>query len=270
MEKRNKSFLDGILFVLGERKKHPWGESLGFKNARISSIFKGIPPTADALEVIARAENVNINWLLTGEGPPFYTYDWYNEEQVKVLLSSAYRRQFILTDSGGRATLITGAPMRDERDDIVIEYYKLHVIPDINIDLLKEYSHARADGQFLINVDPLILTSINEGYKSPVHLYYEGVLNAGRKIVESDFDIIYNAVKRDSISSADAKILLESVESLDFVKRRAIITIAQSLSNPHNVNINQLPPGGIERDTKSQTLSVHEKPATPYKNHSGD
>jgi hypothetical protein len=63
-------FLSRIKWVLGDRQKHPWGRSIGLKNSRIVSIFDGVLPQADALLMIRQAEDVNIDWLLTGEGQP--------------------------------------------------------------------------------------------------------------------------------------------------------------------------------------------------------
>lgn len=69
-ENIDPGFMTRMNWVLGDRQKHPWGRSIGLKNSRIDSIFRGVPPQADALLMIRRAEQVNIDWLLTGEGQP--------------------------------------------------------------------------------------------------------------------------------------------------------------------------------------------------------
>lgn len=69
-ENIDTGFMTRMNWVLGDRQKHPWGRSIGLKNSRIVSIFDGVMPQADALLMIRRAEKVNIDWLLTGEGQP--------------------------------------------------------------------------------------------------------------------------------------------------------------------------------------------------------
>lgn len=58
-------------FVLKNRKKTPWGKLLGLTSTSISSMFKGHTPGPEFLNAIGRAENVNLNWLLTGNGTPY-------------------------------------------------------------------------------------------------------------------------------------------------------------------------------------------------------
>ncbi|MCG9597042.1 transcriptional regulator [Vibrio sp. Isolate25] len=67
----SSSFVSRLNLVLNGRKQTPWGKSLGLTGGAISSIFGGRIPGSEILNVIHRAENVNLNWLLTGEGSPF-------------------------------------------------------------------------------------------------------------------------------------------------------------------------------------------------------
>ncbi|WP_158117236.1 transcriptional regulator [Vibrio cincinnatiensis] len=65
------NFEERLTFILKDRKRTPWGSCLGFTSTSISSMFNGHVPGPEFLEAIRRAENVNLNWLLTGEGKPF-------------------------------------------------------------------------------------------------------------------------------------------------------------------------------------------------------
>ncbi|MBY7811401.1 helix-turn-helix domain-containing protein [Vibrio fluvialis] len=66
------SFEERLNNVLDDRKQTPWGKSLGFTSASISHIFSGGRiPGPEFLQAICRAENVNLNWLLSGKGKPF-------------------------------------------------------------------------------------------------------------------------------------------------------------------------------------------------------
>ena len=81
----NKEFLERISFILGGRKKHPWGHALGIRSTRITQMFLGQVPTADALEIIHRAEGVSIDWLLTGDAAPFCVRHLTDQDGVALL-----------------------------------------------------------------------------------------------------------------------------------------------------------------------------------------
>jgi len=233
MEKRNKLFLKNILFVLGHRKKHPWGESLGFKNARITSIFNGVPPTADALDVIARSENVNINWLLNGEGYPFYTHNWYSENKIVELFSSKGILQAILTDSLGRATLISFLRETFEYGDTEAKYRKYYVVPDVSLELLAE-SRAHIGDQLLIPVDSKTLDEINSGVLGPVHISSDIILREGSRISSDDFDDVLKSAGRFNVNAHDETALFNAFKRLDYRKRNAVLTIIDALSNTYD------------------------------------
>ncbi|WP_120510942.1 transcriptional regulator [Photobacterium salinisoli] len=65
-------FVSNLEFLLAGRKQTPWGKSLGFPSATISRMFNGAIPGDKVLFAIRRSENVNLDWLLTGKGRPFY------------------------------------------------------------------------------------------------------------------------------------------------------------------------------------------------------
>lgn len=67
----NGSFQSRLAWIIGARDKHPWGRALGLSGTRITTMFRGQIPTADALLRIHAAERCNLDWLLTGEGAPF-------------------------------------------------------------------------------------------------------------------------------------------------------------------------------------------------------
>lgn len=94
------SFEERLNYLLNDRKQTPWGKSLGFTSASISHIFSGgRVPGPEFLEAIRRAENVNLNWLLTGEGKPFIVnYFQYTDALVETL-------DAMLTDEGWKVCI---------------------------------------------------------------------------------------------------------------------------------------------------------------------
>ncbi|MDH5641989.1 MAG: helix-turn-helix domain-containing protein, partial [Nitrospira sp.] len=73
----NSDFLSRAKVLLMGRKPYSWGMALGLGRGTISRMFNdGLPPAADALAIIARAENVSITWLLTGRGEPRIVYHY--------------------------------------------------------------------------------------------------------------------------------------------------------------------------------------------------
>ncbi len=65
------NFDERLSFLIHNRKKTPWGKALGFTSPSITAMFSGHVPGPEFLQAICRAENVNLNWLLSGKGKPF-------------------------------------------------------------------------------------------------------------------------------------------------------------------------------------------------------
>lgn len=83
------SFEERLNNVLDDRKQTPWGKSLGFTSASISHIFSGGRiPGPEFLQAIRRAENVNLNWLLTGEGSPYITEHFISGSELSEYLTN--------------------------------------------------------------------------------------------------------------------------------------------------------------------------------------
>jgi len=65
------SFFDRIEFLRGKTKVYPWLESMGMSRGTVTGLKNGGMLSADNLSIIARAKNVNLNWLVSGEGAPY-------------------------------------------------------------------------------------------------------------------------------------------------------------------------------------------------------
>ncbi|HDZ3720101.1 TPA: hypothetical protein RSW56_000037 [Vibrio cholerae] len=90
-------FKNRMYEILSDRKKTPWGKSLGFTSASISSIFKGERvPGPKFLAPICDMENVNLNWLLIGQGPKYRAEYLTGNELTSELVALLDSQQWIV------------------------------------------------------------------------------------------------------------------------------------------------------------------------------
>lgn len=60
---------DRLTILIGKEKPFAWAKRIGIPSATFSRLWNdGVVPKADTLLCIAKAENVSIDWLLTGKG----------------------------------------------------------------------------------------------------------------------------------------------------------------------------------------------------------
>jgi len=119
MDIHNKEFLSRINKVLAGRRKHPWGKAIGLKNAIITTIFDGKVPTAPTLEKIHRAENVRLDWLVLGEGSPYFVNDSLSDAELAHTLARVDTRLatvYAITD-GARVVVAVSAAAVEHYDD---------------------------------------------------------------------------------------------------------------------------------------------------------
>lgn len=83
----NENIKDRLNQILNGRKKHPWGEKLGFTRGTLTRLFNGEILSADKLLPICRAENVSLSWLLDGVGEPYQVHHTFTDEETADLLS---------------------------------------------------------------------------------------------------------------------------------------------------------------------------------------
>lgn len=106
-EKRNSDYLSRLVWLLHGRDKHPWGRRIGLKNTRIHSMFQGTVPGADALEHLHAAEAVNLHWLLTGQGPPYYVSATTDAEAAEAVRHNLAPLALLVAPNGA-AGILTG------------------------------------------------------------------------------------------------------------------------------------------------------------------
>ncbi len=141
------SFESRLNFILQDRKQTPWGKELGFTGASISHIFSGGRiPGPEFLYAIRRAENVNLNWLLTGEGNP-YIVDYFQSadalcDYVVAMLEDESWQVYVFSDND-TVGLVLSQPGQYEFKGKRIDYTILHILVgpgnDSLIDVLKAH-----------------------------------------------------------------------------------------------------------------------------------
>lgn len=277
-KKSNRDFLWRINKILGQRSKHPWGDALGLKNTRIQSIFQGQVPTADALEIIHRAEKVRIDWLLTGDGPPFLVYSWLSDEQVSAIfgmerpVDEKLVELYLLTDGSGLATVVTTEPVtRDYEWGAVSRFTEVTVYPYVGrqtIDACIRYGGVR-----VVSLDEKTFKEVSEGWKGPVHLL-DGILEHYSDAEgASASSIIKKAIGRYEMPPEDEAKLLGHYRHLKNRERDAVMTVIGAMSKSYDVM--QRPSGKIanpdaDSDAEDDAVVVSRQLPSADKVHSND
>lgn len=108
------TFLDRLHWLLGGRKPHPWGAGIGWGTGVIYKTMQGVIPGHAYLIALARAENVNLNWILTGEGRPYLVATCRDDEEaadlIKAHLADAADWSVFVLRSGDRTGIAMTLP----------------------------------------------------------------------------------------------------------------------------------------------------------------
>ncbi len=244
-KKGNRDFLLRINEILGERAKHPWGDALGLKNTRIQSIFQGQVPTSDALEIIHRAEKVRVDWLLTGEGPPFLVINWLSDVEVVEKLRGSLAGEvsavcYLLTDGGGRATLVTTQPtVRENECGAVSRFTEVNVYPDIGqavIEALIAHANVR-----VVSLAEEIFEEISTGWKGPVHLLGGLLEHYASADGEKTASQIKSAMGRFELQPQDEVALIDRYRHLQRQEREAVLTVLGAMGTSRSFDVMQRP-----------------------------
>jgi hypothetical protein len=94
-------FVERLLKILGDRKRHVWGTELGFTSNRIHRLFIDTEPfpSTEELGLIGEAENLNLNWLVYGIEPKYRVRSFLDLNQfnnaVEGILAERWARIFM-------------------------------------------------------------------------------------------------------------------------------------------------------------------------------
>lgn len=169
-DKGNKTFLYRINWILGDREKHPWGRSLGLRNSRIDSIFKGVPPQVDGLERIRRGERVNLDWLISGEGAPFVVPIFRDDAACAAALAERLAdggdyRLYVLASPLEAAVVLTLPVVLDYEDGTSASFTDvLFFLPAGELTLAEA---GRWRDRHLVSVGADVLAKLRSGHMGP-------------------------------------------------------------------------------------------------------
>ena len=88
MSKFVNLFSERMEYLLGNRKKHPWGKSLGLSHGLVARLFDGELPASEKLIPICKAENVSLTWLIEGSGETYMVHHSFTDEETAETLSN--------------------------------------------------------------------------------------------------------------------------------------------------------------------------------------
>lgn len=106
----HKTFLSRIEYLLGERKIAKWTSDLGIPGAR-NLIRAGGIPGSGPLGIMMKAENVSVDWLITGKGDPFLHNHMDSDGEIADLLEALFDEDgwtvYLLRDQTRQALVMT-------------------------------------------------------------------------------------------------------------------------------------------------------------------
>lgn len=115
-------FIDRIQKIAGGRKLTPWLKSIGWIANDVTRINAGAVPGSGKLQQLAEAENVNLNWLLTGQGQRHVVEHWLSDSSIarridELLVSAVSARVLeVLSAHPVPRALVIEAQLRDRTD----------------------------------------------------------------------------------------------------------------------------------------------------------
>jgi len=137
-------FVERLNFVLGERRKHPWGRRLGIPAATVTAMFRGAIPSWESLIPVQHVENVSLSWLLEGTGAPFLVVSCDSDAdcgaELEARLSDRPGADVHVVSDGGRTALVLHEPAEWQRGDTVVRYRAIDVLAGAGARTLERLS----------------------------------------------------------------------------------------------------------------------------------
>lgn len=235
--------LDGFLarlhWVLADQDKYPWCDRIGVGAGRGNTMFgtrgkPGAPPTADGLNAIGRYENVSMNWLLDGRGPPcpvtVVASDEDGAARVQQMAQAAGGEWCVVTDHQ-QVVLVLLRPDRYQVKDRTVEYTQVDILAGAvagrTLTALRELAPAGA--RSLVEVSPQTLCELAEGRLSNRRLLRpgDGVLGARRPLPD-DAPLWDWPAGGEQRLSPDEEQLLRAFRSMDAGRRTLFLAVGRA------------------------------------------
>lgn len=178
-----------IKIIFGDRRKHPWGRTLGIRSTRITETFRGRIPTADALTILHWEEGVCTDWLLTGEGAPFCVRHLTDEDGAALLRerdgNGQYHYHLLVTEPLRIPALALVRPTEPQPidPDKVARYPATILVAQVGRAMMREI--AGADHLYLTSLNAQVMGQLRAGNLGPYQLR-QAFLPHGRRMEAAD------------------------------------------------------------------------------------
>ncbi len=126
-------FKQRLDWVMAGRKVTPWAKNIGLTSGTMSRLSKGEAPGVEILTAIMRTENVNISWLIDGQGLPFIVDTHYDEPGFLTMLrmhdaDSPYTVHLCVNPDLNLAVFVFTQPASYQHKSKTIEYHQLEIV----------------------------------------------------------------------------------------------------------------------------------------------
>jgi len=189
-----KNFLSRLLFLLGDRKKYPWGSHIGLDRGIIERLFNGQEAKGETLAHISRAENASITWMLEGKGSPYLVARCINDNEASNYLNGLLEEQgwtaYICETSGRTALVLTMPASFKTKKEEIIDYTVVEIITSPGPSTFNRLKQANLNSQSLsMNHDQF--NRLCTGWMGLQELL--GLLKTAQQINNADLTLLINA-----------------------------------------------------------------------------
>ncbi|MBD0786707.1 transcriptional regulator [Vibrio sp. Y2-5] len=224
------NFEERLNYVLQDRKQTPWGQSLGFTSTSISSMFKGHTPGPEFLQGIRRAENVNLNWLLTGEGAPYIVEHFHSADALSDYVCAMLHDEewgIHIVSHIDKACIVLSQPGAYEFKGKLVNYRIVHVLVGPGDEVLKnvlEDCHTGGNPILVPELSEEQIQNIISGQIGTYHLF-----QAENPVLPSQTEL-----KLDNIQFTEAT---QKEHSVNIATMRTVLRITTELEIKHEVEL---------------------------------
>jgi hypothetical protein len=231
-----KSFLSRTSVLLAGRDKHPWGKALGLSGRMVTRLFNHAePPGPEHLSLIARVENVSLNWLLLGQGAPYVTHCTHTDGETAQKLRE-FLKEFPLSwivyriTDGDRAVLVLYRPDQYSMKDDCVDYKRVEVLTGpLGHQTMAVLTETPVASLREVQTDPETLARLAQGEIGAYELCREdGVLERWRPLPAAELARIAEPPAGYALEM-DEKVMLDKYRRLPEDDKRRLQKIGDAL-----------------------------------------
>lgn len=232
-------FLARLYWVLADQDKYPWCDRIGVGAGRGNTMFgtrgkPGAPPTADGLNAIGRYENVSMNWLLDGKGPPcMVTVVATDDEGAQWVahLAAQGRWEWCVVNDRQRLVLVLLRPDRYQVKERTVDYTHVEILSGALGGRTLRQVRACGDPVSVVEVDAHTLQELADGKLSNRRLLRagDGVLTS-RQPLAPDASLWEWPEAASQPLSPEEEELLQAFRAMDGGRRTLFLAVAEAFA----------------------------------------